>query len=318
VSLLTACRRLVAQTPHLRLHADAAVRAVAEATPELLRLPAWDDPGFYDGPDERVVAWLLAYNAINYSYWPEPGVARWSTVVAGRRVGTDDEALGVMISLAQQQREGVALWHGPVLEGLTAEELGRWLAPAPGAGPLPLLEERLAALQELGRAYATWGGPLGLVDVATAPELVERLVAALPSWEDERGPTLRFRKRAQLVTGMIIGRFGGQGPGALHDREALTAYADYRLPQILRGLGVLELSAELAARIARHEELVVGCPEEVALRAAVVVGAEELRLALEPLWPHVTALEVDHMLWRTAVARDATLPPFHRTRTTDY
>ncbi len=318
MSLLTACDRVVAESPHLSLDREAARRAVTDAPPELLRLPTWDDPGFLQDRDEKVVGWLLAYNAVNYCYWPEPGQPRWWTVVDGREVGQDDEALGVMVAFAEQIRRGNALWRGRVLRGVTEQDLAGWLAPGPGAGPLPMLAERAAGLRELGAALAAHGGPLGLVDVPDCPALVERLVTACPSWEDTRGPDLPFRKRAQLVTGMILGRLQGRGPGGLANREALTAYADYRLPQILRGLGVLRLAPALSDRIAARQELAVGSDEEVALRAAVVVAGEWLRQALVPLWPHVTMLEVDHLLWRQAVAQQAELPEFHRTRCTDY
>jgi len=233
-------------------------------------------------------------------------------------VGQGDEALGIMVAFAHQIRRGTALWRGRVLQSVGPDDLGAWLAAAPGAGTLPMLDERAAGLRELGAALDAHGGALGLVDVDTAAALVERLVTACPSWEDTRGPALPFRKRAQLCTGMIIGRLQGQGPGDLADREALTAYADYRLPQILQGLGVLTLAPALADHIAARRELARGCDEEIALRAATVVAAEWMRQALVPLWPHVTMLEVDHLLWRQAVARQEELPEFHRTRTTDY
>ncbi len=318
MSLLRACEQRVAETPHLSLDRSAIVRAVQQAPPDLLRLPTWDDPGFLDERPEKVLGWLLAYNAVNYCYWPEPGQPRWWTVVDGRPVGQDDEALGIMVAFAEQIRRGNALWRGSFLRQVSEEDLASWLPPGPGAGPLPLLAERAAGLRELGEALTTHGGTMGLVDVASAPALVERLVNACPSWEDTRGSDLPFRKRAQLCTGMIIGRLQGQGVGNLDDREALTAYADYRLPQILRGLGVLHLAPALADTIAAQRELPLGCDEEIDLRASVVVAGEWLRQALEPLWPHVTMLEVDHLLWRQAVARQATLPDFHRTRTTDY
>lgn len=318
MSLLSACERVVAESPHLSLDRAAAIRAVQQAPPELLQLPTWEDPGFLDDRPEKVLGWLLAYNAVNYCYWPEPGASRWWTVVDGRDVGREDEALGIMVAFAEQIRRGRALWRGSVLARVTEDELAGWLPPAAGAGPLPMMAERAAGLRELGAALTAHGGPLGLVDVGSAPALVERLVTACPSWEDTRGPDLPFRKRAQLCTGMIIGRLQGHGAGNLDDREALTAYADYRLPQILRGMGVLHLAPALDDHIAARKELALGSPEEIALRASTVVAAEWMRQALEPLWPHVTMLEVDHLLWRQAVARQADLPRFHRTRTTDY
>ena len=98
----------------------------------------------------------------------------------------------------------------------------------------------------------------------------------------------------------------------------LTVFADYRLPQILRGEGALLLAGDLAARIQAGEPLARNAPDEAAIRAATVVAADELVAALRPRFPFVDALLVDNLLWRRAVEQGDALPAFHRTRCTDY
>lgn len=319
MELLTGCEQVLADTDVVTVDDDAA-RAFADNAPDdLLTRPQWDDPGFYRGP--KGVAWLLAYNAVNFCYWRDDG-RRWWTVVAGLEVGRDDEALGIMAAFGDALDRGVPLDDGAWLERLDARTLAGLLAPAPGAAELPRMDWRLAGLRELGRAYLAHGGPDGVLAMArgSAPELVRTLVTVCPSWEDTRrwrGRILPFRKRAQLCVSMIVGWSGGRGPGALTGLEQLTAFADYRLPQVLRGAGVMRVSDELAVRIERGEHLEAGSAEEIAIRAATLVAAERIRVHLQRRAP-VDALIVDHLLWRTAVARQEALPPFHRTPTTDY
>ncbi|MCB9759014.1 MAG: hypothetical protein H6739_04175 [Alphaproteobacteria bacterium] len=269
------------------------------------------------------MAWLLVYNAVNFCYWPDRGRSRWWVRIGDRAVGQDDEALGVMAAFGAAMDAGEALWDGARLAAMTLDELAGILAPAPGAEPLPLMPERLVGIREMGRAFQEHGGALGLIEAAcgSAIRLARLLARVSPSWEDARvlrGERVRFLKRAQLCAAMIHGRFAGRGPGAFGDVDKLTVFADYRLPQVLRAIGMMQLDPGLAARIERGEELVEGSVEEVEIRAVTVHAGERLRQALLPQMPGLTALQVDHLLWRTGVQLQDELPPFHRCRTTAY
>jgi hypothetical protein len=312
-ALLKACEWVVGASDWVSLDEEgvaSVARAVAGA-----EVPAWDQQGMFQGSDAHVVAWLLAYNAVNFCYWPEADSARWHTVVGGQRVGHDDEALGVMAAFGEAMRRDVPLWDGSFLAGLDRRTLEGLLTPAPGAGHLPMMDERLRGLQELGTAYLQVGGPLGLLK-ASAVDTVGSLGQHCPGWRDTRvlGHTrLDFMKRAQLCVAMIHGRLGGRGVGAFPDLHRLTVFADYRLPQILRGMRVLRVHPELAARIDGEVSLPAGSAEEVSLRAAAVHAAHRLCQV-----SGAGALEVDYWLWKNAVEHNADLPTFHRTRCTEY
>lgn len=303
------CRAVVADSSALTI--DRAAAAAVEIPPGLRRLPPWDDAGFAAVPRPRVVPWLIAYNAVNYSYWPDAG-PRWWIARRGQAIGRDDEALAVMTALATEQVQAPA-WAG----GMRTERLAALFEPAPGAGRLPLMAARAAAIRELHEGYRRLGGPRGLMRAAgrSALRFVALVADAFPAWDDRRtwrGEELRFLKRAQLCAAMIHGRLGGE---AFDDAERLTAFADYRLPQVLRALGVLRVDPALALRIERGDELPRGGEAEVALRAAAVDGAERIAEATG-----LSTLVVDHFLWRTAVRLEAEgrVPPFHKTRCTDY
>lgn len=321
-ALLESAARVVHGSTLVRVD-EAAIRAFAAQIPlSALRLPPWDDEGFDPGSsDERVVAWLLAYNAVNFCYWPDEG-PRWWTVVEGRPRGQDDEALGVMAAFAEDLRGSRRLLDASGLARFDEADLSELLAPAPGAGALPLMGERVAGLRALGAGLAELGGVLGLVEAAGGSAVrLSGLLAVRCGFEDcadHEGERLFFRKRAYLCAAMLHGRFQGSGPGAFSDIVRLPVFADYRLPQILRAEGALALEPALAAAIDRGEPLPAGCAAEVEIRAATVLAAERLRLALAERAPEVTALVVDQILWRAAVARQDALPPFHRTRTTAY
>jgi len=57
--------------------------------------------------------------------------------------------------------------------------------------------------------------------------------------------TVEFYKRAQILVGDVWACCGGTGYGAFSDIDALTAFADYRVPQLLVWFEVLQYSDTL-------------------------------------------------------------------------
>jgi hypothetical protein len=58
----------------------------------------------------------------------------------------------------------------------------------------------------------------------------------------------------------------GEGLGFFDDMQQLTMFADYRVPQLLRDLGVLVYSSNLAATVDSCTELLAGSEEETQIR----------------------------------------------------
>ena len=117
-----------------------------------------------------------------------------------------------------------------------------------------------------------------------------------------------YLKREQLALAEIAGHIAEQGAKVELD---VTAFADYQVPRVLRGIGVLEYSAELAARVARFDLIAEGSVMERAIRGATIVACHEMAEVLG-----TTDAAIDNYLWtkRNAVGNT----PFHLTVTTDY
>eukprot|EP00983_Pelagomonas_calceolata_P029596 927260-Pelagomonas_calceolata.AAC.4 len=63
-----------------------------------------------------------------------------------------------------------------------------------------------------------------------------------------------FYKRAQIFVGDVYGALQGKGLGAFHDIQELTMFADYRVPVVLRVMGILEFSSELESKVSKHDK----------------------------------------------------------------
>ena len=170
-------------------------------------------------------------------------------------------------SLKQAVESGTPLTRAEFLSALSLEELKDILG---GRGTLQLLEQRLQNLNELGRflleEYA--GEAYRLVETAqnSAVRLVRLLAEGLSSFRDTahyQDHRIFFYKRAQLFAADLYGAFRGEDWGRFKDIEKLTAFADYKLPQALRHLGILRYTSNLARKVDQKIYLEPGSTAEV-------------------------------------------------------
>lgn len=91
---------------------------------------------------------------------------------------------------------------------------------------------------------------------------------------------------------------------------SVTAFADYQIPNVLRHIGVLSYSDDLAQKIDRGDLIDENSPEEKAIRAASI-------LAVEKLADHFGAstADIDFWIW---LRRKEPKTPFHLTKTNKY
>lgn len=279
-------------------------------------------------PPRRFVNFLLLLEALNFSFWDaEP---RWRVAWRG---GLHDGywALAAALHRAVAQ-DALPLWDARWMAQLEAGELDALLAgQGGGEHPVPMLAERLNHVREVGAALLRdWEGEaMNMVigaghDAPTLALLIERGFSSFRDVALWQGSPVRFLKRAQIFCADLA-RLYPDLPGGplcgLHGLGSLTAFADYKVPQVLRKEGVLEYAPELAARLGAMEELPVGAPEEVSIRAATIWACEWIARALSRLRGEgqtvATPADVDYLLWSAGQEKTGLLP-YHRTRTPYY
>jgi hypothetical protein len=144
---------------------------------------------------------------------------------------------------------------------------------------------------------------------------------SMPSFRDVvryNGQAVRFYKRAQILVADLNGAFGGDGPGSFHDIDTLTAFADYKVPQVLRQLGVLRYEPALYEAIASHRLIPPDTQEEVEIRAATIQAVEALRQALSEQGATLASYEIDWRLWTLGQSLPDDAESYHRTLTVFY
>jgi hypothetical protein len=272
----------------------------------------------------RTAAWVLVLDALNFCFWAQgddPDV-RWRVRFRDRIF---DGYWALAAALTRAAEDGVPFWDPGYLAGISEGELAAILRPAdaPKTTPVPLFPERLANLRELGRGLLDWGegeeAIRSLLDEAggSAARLVEIVAARFPSFADVAsygGVRVPLYKRAQI----LVSDLHGAGAATFGDLDVLTAFADYKVPQVLRRFGILVYAPELADRIARRDLIPAGSAPEVEIRAATVWACELLRRAVAARGVALRAFEIDWALWSFGQTLPPGTEPYHRTRTIFY
>ena len=285
----------------------------------------WYDRYHFNDGTERTVNWLLVLDALNFCFWAEKDQPRWRIAYQGE---TLDGYWAEAAALTRAVEEGIPLWDAEFLSEISSEELAHIFR---GEHTIPLFAERLNNIQEVGRVLlerydGQFARAVEQVE-GSAVRLALLLAENFPSFHDValyRKREVRFFKRAQICVADLYGSFGGKRWGAFHDFDQLTAFADYKLPQVLRQFGVLEYHPALAERINKQELLEPGSEEEVELRAATIWACELLRREMADHGHSMTAAAIDQHLWllgQNALAGTSlgsVQQPYHRVRTIYY
>lgn len=159
-----------------------------------------------------------------------------------------------------------------------------------------------------------------------------------------------FWKRAQILVAEIWAAFYPQSsstphpifPGSSGPRiHELTMFADYRVPQILHHLRILEYPSSLMHVLTAGTHLMPGCREEVSLRASSIIAVERVRdeimrllisdeqMCSQEAEEAVSSVLIDFYLWDLAKRIEsgeekvegietAELAPIHHTRSIWY
>lgn len=251
-----------------------------------------------------------ATDCLNFCFWPTPGLEY------------EHLAFGLKAAV---QRDPQAL-SADRLANATTDTLRGWFS----GFEIPQIGERAAKLRELGCVLqAHFGGEAALLVARAArstARLVRLLTCLLPGFRDEamhQGRQCFFYKRAQILAADLWAAYGRPPPGsgsiyAFEDVGDLTMFADYRVPQILSHLGVMEYDDDLDTKIRGGVQLQAGSEEEVEIRAACIQAVESLRDALARRSVHVTSVEIDWRLWHEGERIKKDIRPHHRTLTCFY
>ncbi len=271
-----------------------------------------------DATEEDQIAFAFVCNALNFCFWGDP---KWTVTVARKKY---DGAFGLIYALKRALADGIPMTQADYLAGLTSEVLQKIFR---GNVTVPLFNERLKMLKSFGKmVQQEFGGKFTTIveradgdAVAITGLLVEMVPSVFADECEYHGHRVKFYKRAQLAANFLAYLHRLKLISARVDNcDQLTVFADYKIPQVMRKLGLLEYENDLARRVDNKIEIAAGSDEEIEIRASTVWAAEYLVRALKPRIPGVNAAKVDNLLWYRGQDKSPSDKPYHRTRTIWY
>lgn len=268
--------------------------------------------------EEDLVAYGIVYNSVNFFYWGEP---KW-TVTIGKK--GFDGSFGMHKTLNRAIVQGFPILSSNYLSELEENDFRTILA---GNVEIPFFKERLDLLRELGKTVSEkFSGSFSNIvkkGNGDAVEIVKVLVTDFPSVfndvVDYHGHEIKFYKRAQLVPAHLFDlKRLDLITMNLTGYDELTAFADYKVPQLLRKFKILEYSKELADKIDNKIEIPAGSDEEIEIRANTIWAVELVTGQLKSTFPQANAAKVDGIFWFKGQVKSPDDKPYHRTRTIWY
>ena len=303
----------------VKIDQQALVNFSEKLSAEKIAVPSWNDFYHFYGTKEETIAYLLILDSINFCFWPALGNPKWEFDYQSEKLSG---YFALAASLKKALESGIPLTNAQYLAELSPKEFKKILG---GTGDLQLLKFRVRSLNELGRLLIRdyRGQAYAFVEAAaqSALKLARLLAEKLPSFRDTaeyHGKKVFFYKRAQLFAADLYGTLQGKGLGSFHDLDQLTAFADYKVPQVLRHLRVIRYEKALAQKIDLHILLDAGSPEEVEIRANTIWVVERIRQELLARGKNLKAMEIDWILWNLGQQDAYRVHPYHRTLTIFY
>ncbi len=298
------------------------IRALAhEWSKQGFIVPSWPRSLHFHSRDERsMLDYLFILDALNFCFWqpPRSGKERWTIRYKGKEY---NGYFALSLALKKFFETSPKKSSIASLARMRFEDFTKMLG---GREKLLLLRTRSRILQKVSQVLVSryHSDTQEFIHKAngSCSTLVRMIASELPSFDDTatyRGRNVYFWKRAQILVVDIYGALAGKGIGNIHGLEYLTAFADYKVPQILREFGILEYSPKLAHTVDQRNLIPAGSSKEVEIRAATIQAVELLHKALAQYGMKLLPYQIDWFLWEKS--RKLKNPrPYHLTKTVFY
>ncbi len=258
---------------------------------------------------------VLLIDALNFCFWSDDPIhIKWGSKTYHR-------FNAMLVSIIQAVKYKPQWCDANYWLEATTEDIRELLVKT---GTLLMMEEREEVIRETGRTLLDRfdGQFLAAIDSVhnQAWPMAVLLMTNFDSFRDvseyDRQPVY-FMKRAQICAMDLAIAFGIHDHPPLAGLEQLTAFADYRVPQALRNLGIMRLSGELSQKIEADEELPKDSKYEVEIRAGTIQAVDRMVKALNSIGKRAEPWQMDVYLWEMSHAPGVTVK-HHRTRTVYY
>ena len=253
-----------------------------------------------------LINFLLIFESIDYCFWGNP---KWEIITDdGSKKDGSDALLYCMLKLFR-------------IKGLNELEylsMGEFKEILNGNVEIPLLKERYETLiknvkivkEKMNGDFYNY-----IKDIYKDDELFNIIIENFDSFNDVRiynDKKIYFYKLAQLLTSDIL-HIREYFEKCTVDYSNLLGCADYKIPQTLRAIGVLEYNKELSNIIDNGKELEKGSEFEVEIRASQLSVINYIKNKI-----NVNAIDINDYLFLYSKKVKTIAKPYHLCKNTNY
>ena len=260
----------------------------------------------FDMGIEKIVNFLLIFESIDFSFWGNP---KWTIDLNGDSKDGSDALLYLMINYVKNN-------NSTDFSNITFDEFRNIFL---GNVDIPLLEQRYNNVKNVSNIVnEKMNGNFydSIKHLTVDKDLFDYIINNFDCFTDERkynGHKIYFYKLAQLLTSDIL-HLREKLENIYVDYSNLIGCADYKIPQTLRALGIIEYSEDLAKTIDGNEEIDVSSKYEVEIRASQIVVINYIKSKIK----NVNSIDINDYLFLYSKNVKNIVKPYHLCRNVNY
>ncbi len=260
----------------------------------------------FDMEIDKIINFMLLFDSIDYCFWGQP---KWTIeTIEGKKDGSD--------ALLYRLLNYVKNLDNIDFTNVSFEEFSNILK---GNVEIPFLRERYNTVVSIcnvvnermnGNFYNY------IKEINKDTELFDIIISNFSDFFDEReydSEKIYFYKLAQLLTSDIL-HIKELINGTKVDYSHLVGCADYKIPQTLRALGILEFNNELSEIIDNKQLIDENSKYEVEIRANMIAAISYINSKLE----NSCSIEINDYLFLSSKSVKDIAKPYHLCRNKNY
>jgi len=264
---------------------------------------------------EKMIDYLIILDAVNFCFWSKK--EKWHIFYNNKKY---DGYFALSLALKEFFEKNPKKGNLKYFQYISFEEFKDILR---GGKNLLFLKKRWEITRKVSQSLVKkYKNSKKFVNSAKkkTSRLIEKIYKELPFFDDIsewRGKKIYFLKRPQILVVDIWAALEGKGLGRFDDLDYPTAFADYKVPQILNNFGILEYSSDLKQKIRNRVLIPKGSKEEIEIRGAAIWAVEYFKEVFKQRGRDLHSFQIDWLLWNKAQKIEMEIP-YHLTKTIFY
>lgn len=261
---------------------------------------------------KQILIYLIICESLNFCYWDSN--IKW-------KIKYNDEwysgSIGLFYAIYKAIENGYNLLNVDYLEKMTIEEFDEIFK---GTTSIPLLKERYDIIKQLVIELKKEQVLEKVIDADSDVDLLNNIINYFSNFRDislYKGKEIYFFKRAILLVGDLILNIDFVKEKVKND-DNMIGCADYKIPQVLRHLGILEYSNDLSNLIDKKQILEHDSEMEIEIRANMLYAIELIKEKLHQEGINMNSVQIDNALWLLSKNKKYKDKPHHLTKTIYY